>query len=62
MNYKERINQTVMNLLSSYSVSEDKEAEVKGYKFLGAMYDSEGKEVHVWELTELNKFIKSKAK
>jgi len=54
--FEERIHQDVMNLLFSYSVKDDFEAEKRGYKFYGAGYDNEGNEVHVFELKELAKF------
>ena len=62
MNFYERRNQKVMNLLTSYSRDEDLNAEAEGHKFLGAAYDSNGKEIHLWELVELSKFHKDHIK
>jgi len=53
MDFNERKNQEVMNLLFSYSVSEDYAAVNLGYKFLGAGFDKEGNEVHVFKLSDI---------
>lgn len=42
-----------MNLLFSYSMKQDYEADAKGYKFLGAAKDSNNSEVHVFEIMPL---------
>ena len=39
-----------MNLVFSYGAIQDKEFVAKGYKFLGAGYDENGKEAHAFEI------------
>ncbi|ATS94028.1 hypothetical protein P13BB106kb_p044 [Pectobacterium phage DU_PP_V] len=37
-----------MNLLMSYSVGEDEKYSKQGHVFLGAAYDKDKKETHIW--------------
>ena len=56
MDYEQRRNQNVMNMLFSYGPKEDDMAASHGYIFLGAAFDDNGKEVHVFELMSLSEF------
>lgn len=50
-----------MNLFFSYSVLSDHDAVGQGYKFLGAGYDNNDSEVHVFEMKALETPIQKKA-
>lgn len=51
--FEARRQQETVNILFSYTVQEDHMAALHGYKFLGAGYDDNGNEVHVFELKQL---------